>query len=125
MIGIFDEHDWKLIHGTCAIIYFISCGLYICSLAHYLDEHKASFPESDHTNISRLKTIALVLTIFTVSMLVSIVLTGANSITTPLFEWLTVLTQINFFCFMSFSNPFYDSVHPFGTLVSPQSSIRN
>ena len=36
MIGVFDEHKWKLPHGFFAVVFFLSFGVYAVILSKYL-----------------------------------------------------------------------------------------
>ncbi len=47
MVGIFDEHQWPLPHGTSAVIFFITFGIYSVMLANSLNEHRAQFPQAE------------------------------------------------------------------------------
>jgi hypothetical protein len=40
---------------------------------------------------------------------------GPNHWLTPLSEWVTTILYLNYFCLLSFTNNFFDSVHPFDT----------
>jgi len=41
LIGIFDEHQYKKLHGTCAILYFVGMGTYSWLFARALYQHRA------------------------------------------------------------------------------------
>jgi hypothetical protein len=45
---------------------------------------------------------------------------GSNFWLTPLSEWITTILYINYFALLSFTNNYFDSVHPFeATGLSP------
>ncbi len=47
LIGVFDEHDYKIVHGICAGIYFICMLIYSWNFARTLVKHKAVYPKED------------------------------------------------------------------------------
>jgi hypothetical protein len=44
---------------------------------------------------------------------VSVGFMGSNYWLTPFTEWLTTILYINYFAILSFTNQYYDTVHPF------------
>lgn len=43
---------------------------------------------------------------------------GSSYWLTPLAEWITTLLYVNYFAVLSFTNNYYDSVHPFDTAIT-------
>lgn len=50
----------------------------------------------------------------------NIAINGAGHWLTPLSEWLIVLIYLNYFAILVMTNPYYDSIHPYGKLVPKQ-----
>jgi hypothetical protein len=44
---------------------------------------------------------------------------GSSYVWAPILEWITAFLTLNFFAIVSQTNPFYDSIHPYGKLVCP------
>ena len=47
----------------------------------------------------------------TIAFLVCLIVYGTSTRITPGLEWATVFYQVNFYSVMSFTNPFYESIH--------------
>jgi len=48
-----------------------------------------------------------------ITLLLSITFKGDSYWLTPLAEWVTTILYINYFAILSFTNTYYESVHPF------------
>lgn len=116
MIGYFDEHQFKLIHGISAGAFFISTGVYAVMISNEMNKHKDKFPESQ-TEIARLMTLKWMLIGLITTFIVSIILNGSRGIVTPATEWTLVLIYLNYFGVLAFTSPYYDSIHPYGKLA--------
>ncbi len=46
-------------------------------------------------------------------LIVSTIILGDKYWLTPALEWTTVFCHMNYFSIINFTNPFYDSIHPF------------
>ncbi|CDW78258.1 UNKNOWN [Stylonychia lemnae] len=119
LIGVFDEHQWGPVHGTCAFIFFGGFGFYCILLGRALYQNKDKFPASQQRSIKLMMNNTWGLLIFLVAFLISIALVK-SSVPTPFIEWATVLYFVNFFAIASFTNDFYDSVHEDGKLIPKQ-----
>jgi hypothetical membrane protein len=117
-IGIFDEHDHMPMHIVCTILFFTPLAFYAFFVAKIMYKNKDKFP-NDNGNIHRLLWISYFMLALAIGFGVSVGLKGPFYWTTPILEWITVLMAVNFFTFTSFSNPYYDSIHPYGKLISP------
>jgi hypothetical protein len=60
--------------------------------------------------MNKLKWIML---ISVLTLTVSAAFWGSNFWLTPLSEWITTILYINYFALLSFTNNYFDSVHPF------------
>jgi hypothetical protein len=107
LIGFFDEHQFKVIHFTCAGTFFISTVLYSSKLAGMFYRNKASFTK-DAEHIERLHYISLAQW----GALVLLALSKPLGINTAFVEWTLGILYLNFFGFASFVNPYFDSVEP-------------
>ena len=107
LIGFFDEHAFKIVHFTCAAIFFTSTVVYSNKLANMFYKYKAHFPE-EAKHIDRIYFIAysqwVVLALFALSKPL-----GLN---TAFMEWTLGVLYLNYFAFASYVNPYYDSVEP-------------
>lgn len=111
MIGIFDEHEFRPLHYFWAITFFTCFSLYGVLLSHHMYNNKANFPESEHKLITNLKNTTYGLIFFVIGFLISLVTYGTTCRITPAFEWITGIYLLNFYSFLSFANPYYDSIH--------------
>jgi len=50
-----------------------------------------------------------------ITLLLSITFKGDNYWLTPFAEWVTTILYINYFAILSFTNNYFESVHPFET----------
>lgn len=51
------------------------------------------------------------------TLAISEAIMGSDYWLTPLSEWITTLLYVNYFAILSFTNNYYDSVHPFDSAV--------
>jgi hypothetical protein len=115
-IGFFDEHTYGTIHGICAVLFFGSVGIYAFLIGGIMQDNINSFPESQWREIKLMNKMKWI-------MLASLLLLGLSELfggpysdwLTPLTEWITTLLYVNYFAILSFTNQYYDSVHPFDT----------
>ena len=112
MIGVFDEHNWKLPHGFFAIVFFLSFGVYAVRLSGYLYSNRDKFPQSEQKSIESMKKASRNLMLLLGGLLVSIIFFHSN-VPTPMLEWATGIYYINFFAIASATNEYYDSVHDY------------
>lgn len=119
MVGIFDEHMWKTLHGLSAGVFFIGFMIYGRMLGNALYEVRAQFPQEDQAAISSVYSHITGLIVTSLSFFISIAIKGSGGITAIL-EWATVFYFVNFFSIASFANPYYDSVHEPGKLIKKE-----
>jgi type IV secretory pathway VirB2 component (pilin) len=110
MVGMFDEHMWKTLHGISAGMFFGGFMIYARILSVAMNEVKDQFDQPTQTAITSMNSNVTGLILTTLSFVVSLILTGSGGITAIL-EWATALYFVNFFSIASYANPFYDSVH--------------
>lgn len=123
LIGFFDEHNFGIIHGCLAVTFFGCTGLYATYMAHELNKNKAKLPAEDQPTIKTVTALSRIMIIVLGVLGVSAGLFGSNYWLTPAAEWATGLLFLNFFAFVVYANPFYDSIHPYGKLVPPGTII--
>lgn len=116
LIGVFDEHQWGTIHGTCAVIFFGCFGIYCVLLGRYLSENKSRFNPAESASIDKLQSGANFIIIILSALGLSMLIYHSHG-PTPIIEWITVLYYANFFSIASYANGFYDSVHEDGSLL--------
>lgn len=125
MIGVFDENAYHTFHITFAVLYFGGAGLYIFNLARVMKKYRQEFPPEEQGNITNILNISYSMVSSVILLLLSwtkffgLYQIPVLDLTTPALEWTTVLIIINFFGLQSMLNPYYDSIHPYGVLVSP------
>lgn len=117
LIGFFDEHQFKLIHGIVSIAFFISTGVYAILMAEQMNKHKISFPGLEN-EISRLLALKSTIISLVIVCAISALFGFYKGLLVPICEWSIVLVYINYFSLLSFASPYYDSVHPYGKLIS-------
>ena len=113
LIGVFDCHNFRPFHYLFAGLFFLSAGIYSFSLANLMHINKSSFPPEDEFAIDLNHHISFfMLTLITILILCLITM-GSNYWLTPVLEWSAVLLNMNYFSFLNFTNPFYNSIHPY------------
>ena len=76
--------------------------------------NRAKFPsEQEQALATLIRKLSYFMLSLVMLLLISIVTMGTGFWTTPVLEWTTVLLNMNFFTFINFTNPFYDSIHPY------------
>lgn len=116
MVGIFDEKQWKTLHGTSAGIFFGGFMIYATMISHSFKDNIDKFPADEQSAIKSMSSNVTGLILTTLAFAISISLRGSGGITAIL-EWATVFYFVNFFSIASFANPYYDSIHEPGTLI--------
>jgi hypothetical protein len=116
-VGIFDEHNWGVLHGISAGIFFIGFMIYARMLAISLDSVKDQFDAQTQKAIANMYSNVTGLMLTTIAFFVSLIVHHSGGITAIL-EWATALYFVNFFSIASFANSYYDSVHQPGTPLS-------
>ena len=113
LLGVFDCVKWLPIHYTFASLFFVSAGTYTFTLAKLMRDNKERFPIQDEEAIeSNYKFGFVMLSLITLLILSTLIL-GDKYWLTPALEWTTVFCHMNYFSIMNFTNPFYDSIHPY------------
>ncbi len=94
-------------------MFFLSAGIYTFSIANLMYEYKKAFPFEDEGSINfNYRLSYFMLTMITLLSL-STIFFGPKYWVTPALEWATVFLHMNYFSIINFTNPFYDSIHPF------------
>jgi hypothetical protein len=110
-IGVFDDVDYRPIHLTIAGIFFGSTGIYMALISNALYKNRDKFPESKQRAIcmthTATKGIYLVLGVTLFFMYLEGGLKGRAAIC----EWAMGIYYLNFLCFISFTNTYYETVH--------------
>jgi hypothetical membrane protein len=114
MVGIFDEHNWKVLHGISAGCFFLGFMVYARLLACAMHETKSQFDKPTQAAIDSMYSNVTNLILVTLGFAVSMIFHGAGGISAIL-EWGVALYFVNFFSIAAYANPFYDSVHQPGT----------
>lgn len=122
MVGIFDEHMWKSLHGISAGIFFGGFMIYARLLGNAIYSVKEQFPADEQDAIKSIHNNITGLVLTTLAFVVSLALKGSGGITAIL-EWATVFYFVNFFSIASFANPYYDSVHEPASLKKDNSKV--
>ena len=76
-----------------------------------LYDNKDKFPQEEQNSISLMRSNTTGLIAITLGFVISILVFGIESKITPGLEWGTVIYLVNFYSIMSFTNPFYESIH--------------
>src|SRR5688572_14360097 len=102
MIGFFDEHQFKSIHGASAIAFFGSTGFYAFIIGGVMSKNADKFPENsaEITRINQMKWTMLG-TLLTFG--ISIGLFGTSFWLTPFSEWAITLIYVNYFSVLVFT----------------------
>jgi len=119
-IGYFDEHAYPTIHGTMAILFFGSVGIYAWIIGSVMQDNLNSFPESAWKEIAWMNKLKWVMMAVLLTFAISVAFMGSNYWLTPLTEWLTMIIYINYFVLLSFINSYYDSVHRYDVSLTPK-----
>ena len=114
LIGVFDEHDYKIAHYSCAAIYFAGIGAYSFFLARQFNKYRAVYTPAEQSSINTLAWCSWAIIALPCLLLLSRTLYTSDYWATPFLEWATVFFTLSFFGLASFSNPFYDSIHLYG-----------
>lgn len=117
MIGVFDCYSHKFLHYLFAFLFFVSAGSYSTTLSWLMYHNRNRFPVADHPTISLSKHLAIIMFSLVVLFILSQGILGSAYWTTPILEWSTVFLHMNYFSLINFTNPFFDSIHPYGHLV--------
>lgn len=116
-IAFFDEHNFKILHGISAGTFFLCTGLYSIWIEGEFSHHADKFPECQQ-EISRLTNMKNIMVSALVGLIISAIFGGSHYWTTPFLEWFVVLLYLNFFGVLCLTNPFYETIHPYGKIVS-------
>jgi len=92
-------------------------------MAHELNKNKAKLPASDQDAIKTVTYMSRIMIMILGALGLSAALFGSSYWLTPATEWATGILFLNFFGFIVYADPFYDSIHPFGKLVTPGTII--
>ena len=114
LIGYFDEHVYKSLHGFFATLFFSSTCFYANILAHELWEHRDRIPENLHGRIEILWWVGWIMCGILVIFGLSFQLPhfGPMAYSPPFWEWALAFLYINYYTLASLMNPYYDSIHP-------------
>ena len=122
MIGVFDCVKFQPIHYLFASLFFLSAGVYTFILAKLMHDNKDRFPIKDEFSIDTNFKFSYFMVAIITLMILSLKIFGDKYWLTPALEWLTVLCHMNYFSIINFTNPFYDSIHPYGDKTMKNSS---
>ncbi len=119
LIGFFDEHNFGICHGILAVTFFGCTGIYATMMARSMSKNKDKLPLADQNVVKTINVVSKLMMTCLATLAVSIALFGSNYWLTPAAEWATGILFLNFFSFLVYANPYYDSIHPYGQLVAP------
>jgi len=111
-IGFFDEHTYGNIHNLCAILFFASVGIYAFIIGGIMQSNLKSFPANQWAEIKLLNILKWVMAVALLTLTYCTTFKGTGFWLTPLSEWVTTILYVNYFALLSFTNLYYDSVHP-------------
>jgi len=117
-IGYFDEHNYSNIHNVSAVLFFGSVGIYAFIIGGIMQDNIDKFPQSQWDEIRMMNRLKWIMFGSLLTLALSCALHGPNYWLTPFTEWLTTLLYVNYFAILSFTNTYYDSVHPFDVNLS-------
>ena len=109
MIGYFDEHEYKVIHGIVSATFFIGTVVYVNYYASMFWAHKENFPQQKN-HIEWIRTIWTLMNIALGALALS--LSVKKTVWVPVTEWILVFLIINFFAFVSFDTDYVETVEP-------------
>jgi len=90
-----------------------------------MQKNKDKFPESQWREIDIMNKMKWVMLLSMVALAISASI-SSNFWLTPLSEWITTILYVNYFAILSFTNQYYDSVHPFeAQSVKSQTATNN
>jgi len=78
-----------------------------------MQNHKLKFPVSNQVEIVLMNKLKYVMALLLVTFLISSIYKGNEYWLTPFTEWATTILYINYFAILSFTNTYFDSIHPF------------
>ena len=122
LVGFFDEHTFRHIHAVLATLFFGSCAIYSLILSRLMVKYQDKFLPSDQKEINTAWYISTFLVCDVLVFVVSLIINGQDYWLTPFTEWIFTLIIFTYFYASFYSNPFYDSVTPMGTLLSKNQS---
>ena len=114
LIGVFDNRNFKPLHYLFAGLFFASAGLYSYHIAQIMHARKDRFPMQDAATIDMNRMLSYFMGTVILLFLISAVALGTECWLTAVLEWATVFLHMNYFSLINFTNPFYDSIHPYG-----------
>jgi len=117
-VGYFDMYWYNDLHGPIAAVFFTTVVMYAFMLHHQMEENEKKFDAEVQHIIYILGYVKWAMLIVFITFAVSIGIMGSGFWLTPLTEWILVIVYVNFFCVVSYSHNFYQTVHPTGKLVS-------
>ena len=101
-------------HYLFAGLFFVSAGGYVFSVANLMYQYRLYFSQHDQHVIKLNYKLSYLMLGITMVMIMSTILMGTHYWLTPILEWVTVFLNMNYFSLLNFTNPFYDSIHPYG-----------
>lgn len=107
LIGYFDEHEYKIIHGIVSACFFLGTVIYAEMFTNRFNKYKAHFP-AQIKNIERLYKLSHYMWIILGLFAISFPLGAAP----PLWEWILGVMYLNFFSFASLDIDYYETVEP-------------
>ena len=114
LISYFDEHQFKTIHGACAVAFFGSIGIYAFIVAGEMSANIDKFQDCK-TQVTWMNGYKWTMLTTLVVLGVNIAVNGAGHWLTPASEWLITLEYLNYFSVLCMTSPYYDSIHAFGS----------
>jgi len=117
-IGYFDMYWYNDLHGPIAAVFFTTVVIYAFMLHSELQSQEKKFDAEVKEIIYALGYVKWVMLAVFLTFGISMLLYGSKFWLSPLSEWILVVVYVNFFCLVSYSHNFYQTVHPTGKLVS-------
>ena len=115
-ITFFDDENFKVLHGIIASGAFLGGAFYANALSKTMIAHRKLFDLATQTEIATASKLAVTINATLGSFLMSMTLYGSGYWSTSMFEWLLTFQIFNYFALTSFTNSYYQTVHPYATL---------
>jgi hypothetical protein len=106
-----------VIHGVSAGFFFGSTGFYAFIIGNVMSKNKDKFPNNG-PEIDRMNQMKWTMLTTLLTFGASVGLFGSDFWLTPFSEWALTLIYVNYFSVLVFASPFYDSIHPYGKIIS-------
>jgi hypothetical protein len=116
-ITYFDEHNYKVAHGIIAAAAFFSGAFYADKISSVMVANKDKFDTLTQNEIAFCRKQAIALNATLWSFVAAMVIYGSGTAQVAFLEWALAFQTFNYFAIQSFTNSFYQTVHPYAKLT--------